>query len=813
MALMFGRFDVQSEVSNSETGLVYKATDTETNQTVALKTQSLASLGERSAAFVQALLDEMECARELASQNIAVLYGGGEIEGQFCAAMEYVQGNSVATMLSRKEGFSIWDLVDITRQMCAGLDHAASKNVVHYSLEPAKIMVQWDGLVKILDYGISRMSLIRAEAGNGLGRLLPYCSPEQVRGDSMDVRSNLFTWGAILYEMVTAHKAFDATDPGALAAQIQNDMPPNPFSLNQRVQPGVSDLIMKALAKDPVARYQTARELVADLEKCKDIGKKAAPEVKKPAASASATVSPEARSAVASKFVSARKAEPEPDAAAESSEIDVQTFSAPHPPAAPKASAAAAGVGSTTRSSATSGARMIEQPEHGAHGNHSTDPVMSAAAAEPETETHKPQIAVDPMMAGAAQAKPTKSFSDLEELPPLKEAYTPPPSPPPAPEVAEQTVVHVYPKPDQKPKVQPREVAQKAAQKAVEEIKTIPPQLMMYSILGAVAVILVVCVGLFLHVRSEDDGSTAAPRPVQPAQAPVPEPAPAQTAPEPQATQATPVIAPEPEATPQPEVTVRQIAPRGAKAAKHQPTSVVIPGSIQVDSNPEGAQIQVDGRNDPSWITPFNLTGLAPGKHAIGASKTGYTSEVRSVDVAAASKSFVSLQLSPSSAQIVLNSNPPGAEIVLDGKNTGRVTPAQFSVEKGSHSVLLRKAGYLEETTTANVVGGQNFQFGPALRSLGNADDIRNVGKFKKLFGKGNDGSADMGTIGIRTQPKGAQIALNQHLLERISPVEVMVGPGNYILDITLTGYKPVHKIITVEKGSKLAVDETMEHE
>ena len=70
-----------------------------------------------------------------------------------------------------------------------------------------------------------------------------------------------------------------------------------------------------------------------------------------------------------------------------------------------------------------------------------------------------------------------------------------------------------------------------------------------------------------------------------------------------------------------------------------------------------------------------------------------------------------------------------------------------------------------------------------------------------------------MGTIGIRTQPKGAQIALNQHLLEKISPVEVMVGPGNYILDITLTGYKPVHKIITVEKGSKLAVDETMEHE
>ena len=99
------------------------------------------------------------------------------------------------------------------------------------------------------------------------------------------------------------------------------------------------------------------------------------------------------------------------------------------------------------------------------------------------------------------------------------------------------------------------------------------------------------------------------------------------------------------------------------------------------------------------------------------------------------------------------------------------------------------------------------------MRTLGNADDIRNVGKFKKLFGKGNDGSADMGTLSIRTQPKGAQIALNQHLLEKVSPAEVMVGPGNYILDITATGYRPVHRIITIEKGSKLVVDENMERE
>jgi len=160
MATMFGRFEIQSELSKSDTALIYKAMDTEANQVVALKTQTLAPLGDRAEAFVETLIAEGESTRELVGQNIVMLYGAGEIDGQFCAAMEYIQGNSVATMLARKEGFSIWDLLDITRQVCAGLEQAAAKGVTHCSLEPAKIMVQWDGMVKILGYGISNMGLI-----------------------------------------------------------------------------------------------------------------------------------------------------------------------------------------------------------------------------------------------------------------------------------------------------------------------------------------------------------------------------------------------------------------------------------------------------------------------------------------------------------------------------------------------------------------------------------------------------------------------------------------------------------------------------
>src|SRR5260370_25197771 len=157
MHTKIGPFEILSELAKSPTGAVYKANDPESGQPVALKAIQLSMFGDSGPALLEALLAEAESTKVLSSPNITNVFGAGEIEGQFCAAMEYVQGNSIATMLSRKEGFSIWDLLDITRQVCAGLEHAASKNVAHHSLEPAKILVQWDGMVKILGYGISNM--------------------------------------------------------------------------------------------------------------------------------------------------------------------------------------------------------------------------------------------------------------------------------------------------------------------------------------------------------------------------------------------------------------------------------------------------------------------------------------------------------------------------------------------------------------------------------------------------------------------------------------------------------------------------------
>ena len=137
------------------------------------------------------------------------------------------------------------------------------------------------------------------------------------------------------------------------------------------------------------------------------------------------------------------------------------------------------------------------------------------------------------------------------------------------------------------------------------------------------------------------------------------------------------------------------------------PPPTVIPGQLTINSTPEGAEVRIDGRSDPSWVTPFNLPGLRPGQHSVTVARAGYAPESRTIDVASGSKSFLVIQLAQLTAAVAVSSQPAGAQIFIDGKDTGRVTPAQISVDKpGSHTFLVRKQGY----------PGGNFQRQPASR-------------------------------------------------------------------------------------------------
>jgi hypothetical protein len=844
MSTKIGHFEVLSELSKSATGVVYKATDPATSQTVALKAIQLSIFGERAAELQKCLLEEAEKTKVLSNPNLTVVYGAGEIEGRFCAAMEYIQGNSVATMLERKEGFSIWDLLDIGRQVCSGFDHAHSHQVFHYSLEPAKIMCGWDGTVRVLGFGVSGVGKF-TEQMPGVPAILHYMSPEQIRGENIDGRSNLFSLGTLFYQMVTDHNAFEGEDAESLRQSVLSGTPLPPIQLNPKLHPLLSALILKALSKNPEERYQNGREFLDDLEKCKE---------SKPQAAAKAPAAPAKVPAVAAQPNPAPPAKP---------------VSAPQPPVAravpsqpsstaakqdPARNAAAAAAGLTGAEAGLSSAPRVQSPTPAASAVATAPPVRSSFAEPPspamssaavdeplletftdsqpaieqpkraQTMSSQPKIAVDPMMAGDAPSRGTGvSFSEMTELPPLKEIYIAPPPPPP---VLQDSKVfsgdHGSADEFDKEKLQPREMAEKA----IKEIKNVPPSLMVYSIAGAAVLILIIAVALVLHINklnTEEDSARPTTELASPYSANSP---PAQSTPQ----QAQPVVPSDSQNTEnqdaqsavldsdsQPAATNSHASKSvHAKNAKKKPAAApvalaVLPGQMVIDSTPQGAQVQLDGKTDPSWVTPFTLSGVDAGQHTIVVSKAGYSSETRTVAVASGAKSSVVSHLAQLMATLSVTSAPAGANVYIDGHDTGKLTPAQVSVDKGQHVVLVRKAGFIDETLSAQFVLAQTVSFSPTLRELGNVDDIRTVNKINKLFG-GKE-ARGMGTIVVRTQPKGAQVAVNQHMLDRASPVDFVLDPGNYVIDITLTGYTPIHKVITVDKGGKAVIDEVLQHD
>ena len=464
MSEKIGRFEILSEIARSSNACVYKASDPETAQTVALKTTSLEALGEQASSLVQRLLEEAEATKVLSSQNIALLYGAGEIDGQFCASTEYVQGKSIAGMLAGNEGFSIWDLQDIARQACQALDHANARKVVHYSLEPGKVMVSWDGTVKILGFGISALGASAAQASGEPPESLYYMSPEQLRGEPMDGRSNLFSLGAILYEMVTDRKPFGGEDAEQVRQHILNAMPVPPALILPKIHPELSAAIMKALSKTPDQRYSLGKDLVSDLEQCNEGSTKASP---------------------------AKSAPPVQSPSGGSGE---------QAPVAEKKKVAAAAAGWSE------GSRAFDARSGTARMSAAAAPALAPAESDL-------QSAILPALAeednSASDGPKRRSFSEITELPPLKETYVAPPAPeaPPSPPQAtpapSATVFQDSARPE-KVQLPPAEMAKQF----VQEIWKTPPKLFLYSIAAAVLIIMLVTAKIYFRIHSgSSDGS------------------------------------------------------------------------------------------------------------------------------------------------------------------------------------------------------------------------------------------------------------------------------------------------------------------
>ena len=265
-----GRYAIQSELGRGAMGVVYKATDTALERTVAVKTVNMALEKDGAEKYEARFYQEARAAGSLNHPNIVTVYDVGKEGNVAYMAMEFIEGVELRSMLAEGRALPVSQAVSIAVQVAEGLAYANEHGVVHRDVKPANIMVVGDGPVKITDFGIARMRAAADEltqTGMMLGSP-KYMSPEQVIGKRADQRSDIFSLGVILYEMLAGGAPFNGENVTALMYQIVNFAPPAPSSVNPAVPELLNFIVAKMLAKPLEERYQNAQDLAQDLRNC-----------------------------------------------------------------------------------------------------------------------------------------------------------------------------------------------------------------------------------------------------------------------------------------------------------------------------------------------------------------------------------------------------------------------------------------------------------------------------------------------------------------------------------------------------------------
>ncbi len=648
-----GRYEIVGELGRGAMGVVYKAQDPTIGRTVALKTMRLDVHGLETDEVLRRFRNEARAAGLLNHPNIVTIYDAGEQDGMFYIAMEFIEGTTLQSLLTEKRVLTPEETIQISRQICKGLDYAHANGIIHRDIKPANIMIAPDGTVKIMDFGIAKAGGGMTSTGQVMGTP-NYMSPEQVKGKELDGRSDLFSFGVVLYEMVTGEKPFVGQNITTIIYKIVHETPVPPRDLDVTVHPGLSLVVSKTLAKNPEDRYQSGAELAKDLENYKSV-----------ASNLSATA-----------------------------------------------------VLPTSAMSASEVTQALSQPAVGT--------AVAARPSQTPSDVHSP--------APAAPKKRGALAVVLASVLALAVA------------AAGGYLFYLY----------------RATKKMQEQDRALEEKIS--------------------RQEAQVEAAANAPKPSPQTPAVSPPPPDAGNKPQPQKPAESPNI-----------------------ATKDQ-------GELRFESQPRGAKVTVDGWTEPTWFTPFPASNLSAGKHTVVFSSPGYIAETRSVLVAAGKSQTLSVQLSPAVSKIQLSSTPSGASVEVDGKDTGKTTPAEILLEKGQHTIVVRKPGYSDASTTETLAEGQTLNFSPILlQPPTDMSRINHPGIFKRLFG-GSDPIPDgKGRVRIHTVPEGATIWVNGHRAPLQTPVAWPVLPGSYQIVLTMDGYKDVPRTVRVELGKETQVDEFLE--
>jgi TonB family protein len=708
MPQTIGRYQVQDSVGFGAMGAVYKAFDPLIKRTLAIKTIRLdiPRQSPQYKSFIERFYHEARISGTLSHPNIVTLFDIGEEGGLPYLAMEFVEGETIASILDRGVKFKPERVINLVSQIASAVDYAHGKGVIHRDIKPSNLILYDGERVKVTDFGIAKLvDTEMTQSGTLLGTP-SYMSPEQAMGEKLDGRSDIFSLGVCAFEMLSGEQPFPGSNVTAILYKLVHADPVEPVNLelNGLVPQKWHQVFNRVLAKQPDDRYQSATDFVQDLEYClgawfgsamgeETISESADPGGQTVAVSASAVASGMRDVAGAGSAPGIDDTPPVP-----------QQMPPPVPPMAKTVRVAAA---------------KTQPPV----------PLKQADDENPQTVSFKPmradEIPVPPGRSPAPAPPPSvppsaeDSSTVVLKAPPVLR----PPAPTPAAAPAASDVNTVMLKPAAPP---PRPVAPRPT--AAKPPASEPPP------------------GPTVVMGSADVTRRATPpvrtpaRPPAARQTPAPstDASPRSTAPKKRpplaailggvgvlllvGAIATGVVVYRKFAGGEPEE-VRPPAPpvtsAPARARVRTPAPVAAVGTLHVESQPPGATVTVDGQE--RGVTPAFLVDVTYGAHEVKVELKGHAPVVETVVLSAdASAPSMSLSLSktaPATGAAEISSEPSGATVRIDGTPVGQTPYADPRMKTGTHRVEVLKDGFEPWSGTVSVQAGKRARVDARLRS------------------------------------------------------------------------------------------------
>jgi eukaryotic-like serine/threonine-protein kinase len=264
-----GRYDLVRVLGKGAMGIVYEGRDPNLERRVAIKTVKVENLSEEAAAEYEARFrTEARSAARLQHPNIVSVYDSDRDGDIAFLVMEYIQGDDLKYHLDKGIRYSLEQSLKMIRDLLSALDYAHKQGIVHRDIKPANLLIEPGGRVKLTDFGVARIQ-DSGEATRTQGSMvgtLKYMSPEQVQGQKIDSRADLFSVGVVLYQLLTDKRPFDGDNDFSIIHQIIGHTPAPPSSFNARLPPAIDAVVARALAKDREQRFATARDFAAALQ-------------------------------------------------------------------------------------------------------------------------------------------------------------------------------------------------------------------------------------------------------------------------------------------------------------------------------------------------------------------------------------------------------------------------------------------------------------------------------------------------------------------------------------------------------------------